>query len=81
MSTTHPRPTRARSALLHLNDWPLGLKVQTLSIGVAVALALGLSTIAYLTASDALQAQAESSLRADGLLTVKGVDAWNAAQL
>jgi methyl-accepting chemotaxis protein len=81
MSSAVSRSARTRTALFHPNDWPLGLKVQALSIGVALALAVGLTTIGYLKASDALQAQAESSLRADGQLTAKSVDAWNAAQL
>src|SRR5256885_11095070 len=59
-------------------DWPVAIKLIGLSVAVSILLALGLSTIGYVTASGGLTTQAESALGADGQLTADAVDQWNA---
>jgi methyl-accepting chemotaxis protein len=64
--------------LLHPGDWPIGVKVLTLVVGVSAVLAAALTYIGYQQASASLREQAETSLKADGLLTSQDLDNWAA---
>src|SRR3954452_12072707 len=80
MSVQQPRLVPFSQALRPA-DWPVALKLIGLSVGVSVLLAIGLSTIGYVSASTGLTEQAESAVIADGQLTADAVDEWNSAHV
>jgi methyl-accepting chemotaxis protein len=64
-----------------IGDWPLALRLVALSMVIAGALALGLTTLGYVYASGGLRQQAEATLGSDALLVGNTVDAWNSERL
>src|SRR5450631_4398145 len=74
----HPSATRRGSlAWLRFTDWPIALRLITLSVSCAVLLAAGLTTLAYTRASAGLTTLAEAGLNSDAQLTADAVDQWN----
>lgn len=64
-----------------LGDWPLATRIAALCIGVAAALAVGLTLLGYAQARRGLQEQAEAALGADALLVSSSIDAWHTHEL
>ncbi len=62
-------------------DWSIAGKMIALCVGIAVALAVGLTSLAYFQTTKGLREQAESSLRTDGLLVLKSIDDWSTARV
>jgi methyl-accepting chemotaxis protein len=56
-------------------------KIVGLCVGVAAAVAVGLTALGYTQASAGLRQQAEAALGSDGLLVARQIDAWNAKRL
>jgi hypothetical protein len=69
------------SRLARIGDWPIATKVVALSVGVAVALTIMLTTISFLQAAAGLREQADAALRSEAQLTVSAADAWNAERI
>ena len=67
--------------MLRMRSWPLGVKIVALCVGVAAAVAIGLTSLGYSQAATGLKQQAEAALWSDGLLVSDQVDAWNAKRL
>ena len=59
----------------------MAAKLVGLCVGVAAAVAVGLTVLGYTQASAGLKQQAEAALWSDGLLVSDQVDAWNAKRL
>src|SRR5471032_2007105 len=72
---------RGRTSLIRVRTWPVAAKLVGLSVGVAAALAIGLTFLGYTLASGGLKQQAEAALWSDGLLVANQIDAWNAKRL
>ena len=72
---------RRRASLLRVKTWSVAAKIIALCVGIAVAVALGLTALGYTAASHGLRQQAEAALWSDGLLVSNQVDAWNAKRL
>ena len=68
---------RGRASLLRVKTWSVAAKIIALCVGIAVAVALGLTALGYTAASHGLRQQAEAALWSDGLLVSNQVDAWN----
>lgn len=66
---------------LNVQSWPVATKIIGLCVGVAAAVAVGLTVLGYTQASTGLKQQAEAALASDGLLVASQVDAWNAKRL
>ena len=64
-----------------VRTWPVAAKLVALCVGVAAAVAIGLTALAYTLASGGLKQQAEAALWSDGLLVANQIDAWNAKRL
>jgi methyl-accepting chemotaxis protein len=74
---------RRKSGLfrLRITSWSVAAKIVVLCVGVAAAVATGLTALGYTQASAGLKVQAEAALGSDGLLVANQVDAWNAKRL
>ncbi|MBV9134273.1 MAG: methyl-accepting chemotaxis protein [Chloroflexi bacterium] len=81
--TLNSEPRRKRGGLRKLNvrTWPVATKIVGLCVGVAAAVAIGVTALGYTQASAGLKQQAEAALGSDGLLVANQVDAWNAKRL
>ena len=66
---------------LHVGSWPVAAKIVGLCVGVAAAVAIGLTGLGYTQAQAGLKTQAEAALGSDGLLVASQVDAWNNKRL
>src|SRR5450631_2162042 len=78
----HPSATRRGSlAWFRFTDWPIALRLITLSVSCAVLLAAGLTTLAYTKASAGLTTLAEAGLGSDAQLTADAIDEWNREML
>ncbi len=66
---------------MRIRTWPVATKLVALCIGIAVAMAVGLTALGYTQAAAGLKQQAEAALGSDGLLVANQVDAWNAKRL
>ena len=64
-----------------VGDWPLATRIAALCIGVAAALAIGLTILGYAQARHGLQEQAEAALSADARHVTGTVDAWHTQEL
>jgi len=53
---------------MRLRTWPVAAKLVGLCVGVAAAVAIGLTSLGYTLASGGLKQQAEAALWSDGLL-------------
>ena len=82
-STVNSERRRKRGALRKLNvrAWPVATKIVGLCVGVAAAVAVGLTTLGYTQAASGLKQQAEAALWSDGLVVANQVDAWNDKRL
>ncbi|HEY3060230.1 MAG TPA: methyl-accepting chemotaxis protein [Chloroflexota bacterium] len=69
--------TGRRVRVMHIRTWPVAVKLVGLCVGVAAALAFGLTTLGYTQASAGLKQQAEAALYSDALLVANAVDAWH----
>jgi len=72
---------RGRASFMRLRSWPVAAKLVGLCVGVAAAVAVGLTTLGFTLASAGLKQQAEAALYSDGLLLANQVDGWNARSL
>jgi methyl-accepting chemotaxis protein len=72
---------RGRTSLIRVRTWPVAAKLVGLSVGVAAAVAIGLTFLGYTLASGGLKQQAEAALWSDGLLVANQIDAWNTKRL
>jgi methyl-accepting chemotaxis protein len=72
---------RRRVSLIRVRTWSVAVKLVVLCVGVAAAVAIGLTALGYTQASAGLKTQAEAALWSDGLLVSNQVDAWNAKRL
>jgi methyl-accepting chemotaxis protein len=72
---------RGRASLFRVRTWPMAAKLVGLCVGVAAAVAIGLTILGYTQASAGLKQQAEAALWSDGLLVANQVDAWNSKRL
>ncbi|HEV7666739.1 MAG TPA: methyl-accepting chemotaxis protein, partial [Chloroflexota bacterium] len=68
-------------SLIRVRTWSVATKMVVLCVGVAAAVAVGLTGLGYTQASAGLKQQAEAGLWSDGLLVSNQVDAWNAKRL
>jgi methyl-accepting chemotaxis protein len=66
---------------MRIRTWPVATKLVALCIGIAIAMAVGLTALGYTQAAAGLKQQAEAGLGSDGLLVANQVDAWNAKRL
>lgn len=66
-----------RFGWIRFADWPIAVKLITLSVSCAVLLAAGLTTLAYTKASAGLTTLAESGMGSDAQLTADAIDQWN----
>jgi methyl-accepting chemotaxis protein len=73
--------TRRRAHALRFGTWPVAAKLVALCVGVAAALAIGLTALGYTQASTGLRQQAEAALGSDALVVGTQVDDWNARRL
>src|SRR6266851_488514 len=78
---TRSEKRRGRARLLRLKSWPVAAKIIALCVGVAAAVAVGLTALGYTQAAYGLKQQAEAALWSDGLLVSDQVDAWNSKRL
>ena len=72
---------RRYASLILVRTWPVAAKLVGLCVGVAAAVAIGLTMLGYTLASAGLKQQAEAALYSDGLLVSNQVDGWNARSL
>jgi diguanylate cyclase (GGDEF)-like protein/PAS domain S-box-containing protein len=66
---------------LRYANWPIAVKLIALSVGCAVLLAGGLTSLAYTKASASLTGLADAGLRSDALLTAQAIDHWNSQRV
>lgn len=66
---------------LDIRTWPVATKIVGLCVGVAAAVAVGLTALGYTQADAGLKQQAEAALWSDGLVVANQVDAWNSKRL
>src|SRR5690349_22249371 len=78
---TERRRRRGGFRKLNVRSWPVATKIIGLCVGVAAAVAVGLTVLGYTQASAGLKQQAEAALGSDSLLVASEVDAWNAKRL
>ena len=70
-----------RVSALRFRTWPVAAKLVALCVGVAAALAVGLTVLGYTQASSGLKQQAEAALGSDALLVANKVDDWHAKHM
>src|SRR5437764_4304410 len=67
--------------VLRVGDWSLAARMVVLSVGIAIVLSFGLTTIGYFQARQGLREQAEAGLTASAQRIAAAVDDWNAQRM
>jgi len=70
-----------RVSVFRFRTWPVAAKLVALCVGVAAALAVGLTFLGYTQAANGLKQQAEAALASDALLVANDVDGWHAKHM
>ncbi len=73
--------TRGEHRWRRISDWPMALKLIVYTVGLAAALAVGLTAMGYIQAAQGLSERAEAALSADALVVTTAIDDWNAQRL
>src|SRR5260370_42232042 len=64
-----------------IGDWPMALKLIAYTVGLAAALAGGLTAMGYIQAAQGLSERAEAALSAEAVVGPTAIDDWNARRL
>jgi HAMP domain-containing protein len=67
--------------VLHINDWPIAVKITVLCTVIAIVLAVTLTSIGYFQAAKGLSQQADKEIEADAHLIETTIDDWHQQRL
>jgi HAMP domain-containing protein len=74
---TQPR----RTHIVHINDWPIAVKITVLCTAIAIVLAGALTSIGYFQAAAGLSQQADKEIEADAHIVEATIDDWHQQRL
>ena len=67
--------------ILHINDWPIAVKITVLCTVIAIVLACALTAIGYFQAAAGLAQQADKEIEADAHIVETTIDDWHRQRL